>query len=120
MISADSAVVAVVRGNTAILRCTATGEPVPLQTWTRNGLTVSESGSRFQTSENGRVLTISAVREEDGGVYMCHASSTAGRDSATVTVDVQGECSRILQCDSAGHVTLLMQFHLRQRPHPPL
>ena len=89
VISADVANVTVVRGNVATLRCTATGEPVPGQRWTRDGQEVS--GTRFQVSEGGRVLTISDARVEDGGVYTCHASNSAGADSATVTVDVHCE-----------------------------
>ena len=86
VISADSAVVTAVLGSMATLVCTSVGEPIPEQFWTRNGLAVS--GSRFQVSGDGRVLTISEVTLEDGGVYTCHASSVAGDDSAPVSLDV--------------------------------
>lgn len=89
VITADSAVVSAVEGSSAILRCVATGEPDPMQLWMRDGAAVS--GTRFQISPDGRVLTISAVTVRDGGVYMCHASNSAGTDSATVTLDVQCE-----------------------------
>ena len=93
------ATVAAVQGSSATLQCTATGEPVPFQSWSRNG-TVLESGSEFQISLDGRVLTISSVDLEDVGVYTCHASSIAGTASAMVALDVQ--------CKSyAGHVSVM-------------
>lgn len=76
----------VVQGSTATLRCTATGEPVPVQRWTRNGTDVS--GSRFQTSADGRSLVIGSVQVEDEGAYACHASNSVGTDMAMVTLDV--------------------------------
>lgn len=89
MISADSAVVSAITGSTATLRCVATGEPDPLQTWTRDSAAVS--GSRFQISAGGSVLTVNPVAEEDGGMYTCHASNSAGMDVAMVTLDVQSK-----------------------------
>ena len=87
VINADSAVVSAIAGSIATLRCVATGEPDPIQTWTRDGAAVS--GARFQISADGRVLTVTAVAMEDGGVYTCHASNAAGIDSTVVTLDVQ-------------------------------
>ena len=87
-INAAPASLTAVMGNTATLRCTATGDPIPVQSWSRNGITLT-SGSRFQISADGQVLTITDVREEeDEGVYICHASNSAGTDSATVTLNV--------------------------------
>lgn len=91
VIIADSVVVTAIQGSTATLRCTASGEPVPNQTWTRDGAAVS--GSQFLISVDGRVLTLTSVTVEDRGVYTCHASNTAGTDSATVTLDVHCEYS---------------------------
>lgn len=61
-----------------------------------------ESGSRFQISLDGRVLTISDVGLEDVGVYTCHASSIAGTASDTVTLDVQ---CKFMCMSHACHVT---------------
>lgn len=88
MITADVSMVTVLAGSVASLRCTATGDPLPVQSWARNGTAVV-SGSRFQITDGGRVLTVSSVTEEDGGVYTCHASNTIGTDSSTVVLNVQ-------------------------------
>ena len=95
-ITAISAVVTAVQGSTATLQCTASGEPVPMQSWMRNGVPVTTS-ARFQISADGGSLAVTSVRVEDGGVYTCHASSPAGADSATVTLDVQCKLSLIVQ-----------------------
>ncbi len=81
----------VLQGASASLCCASTGEPVPIQTWSRNGTALS--GSRYLISDDGMVLTISDVMQDDVGVYTCHASNIAGEDSATVVLDVN--CKRI-------------------------
>ena len=72
----------------ATLSCTATGDPIPDQSWSRNE-TALESSSRFQISADGSSLAIRNVGVADGGVYTCHASNSAGTASATVMLDVQ-------------------------------
>ena len=50
------------------------------------------SGGRYQISDDGRMLTVQGVSEDqDEGVFTCHASNEAGADSADITVSVQGE-----------------------------
>ena len=58
----ENPVIAVI-GRTTSLSCLATGDPAPVQTWTRNGGAVS--GSRVQISADGSNLTISDAREEE-------------------------------------------------------
>ena len=68
--------------------CSATGDPVPFQTWSRNE-NVLASGGQYQISGNGSVLTVQQVTEvQDEGVFTCHASNEAGDDSAYVTLNV--------------------------------
>lgn len=88
---ATEAMVTAVTGMVTTLRCTATGDPVPLQSWTRNGAAIVDS--RFQVLANGVALQISDVREEDQGLYRCHASNIAGTNSATVNLNVISEFS---------------------------
>ena len=88
-ITADLANVTTVRGSSAILHCIATGDPIPIQSWSRNGVTVL--GSRFQISSRGDVLSVNSVRDEDGGLYTCHASNPAGNSSANITLTVNCE-----------------------------
>ena len=80
----------VIEGNTVALVCNATGDPVPVQTWSRNGNELM-SGGRYRISSDGRVLTVQGVTEaQDEGEFTCHASNVAGNDSATLTLSVQG------------------------------
>ena len=80
--------VTVIEGSMATLTCSATGDPVPFQSWSWNG-NVLTSGGRYQISGNGSVLTVEQVTEaQDEGVFTCHASNEAGEDSATVTLNV--------------------------------
>ena len=87
----DSAVVNSLEGSSVTLTCVATGDPTPVLRWSRNGVTVTTDG-RYQISGNGSVLTVQGVQETDEGEFMCHASNTAGEDSATYTLNVQGMC----------------------------
>ena len=95
--------VIVTEGNDAILMCTATGDPVPVQSWSQNGNQLT-SGGRYQISGNSSVLTVQQVTEvQDEGVFTCHASNEAGSDSATVTLSVQG--TRIIPLVWGGGVS---------------
>ena len=89
-IVADSASLVVTEGSMVALMCTATGDPDPVQSWSRNGSPLM-TGGRYQISGNGSVLTVQQVNEaQDEGVFTCHASNSAGSDSDTVTLSVQG------------------------------
>ena len=80
--------ITVIEGSIATLTCLATGDPDPVQTWSRNGNELT-SGGRYQISADGRVLTVQGVTEaQDEGVFTCHASNMAGNDSADITLSV--------------------------------
>lgn len=84
--------VVVTEGNAAVLTCTAIGDPIPIQTWSRNGNRLT-SGARYQISGSGSVLTVQQVTEsQDEGVFTCHASNEAGNDTTAITLSVQGRC----------------------------
>ena len=108
-IIADSAIVVAIEGNTVTLSCNATGDPVPVQTWSRNGNELM-SGGRYQISADGRVLTVQGVTEaQDEGMFTCHASNMAGNDSATITLSVQG---KILNTHCTVLYKIVRRFHL--------
>ena len=80
----------VTEGNAAVFTCTSTGDPIPVQTWFRNGNQLT-SGGRYQIGSNGRMLTVQQVTEaQDEGTFVCNASNAAGYDSAIITLSVQG------------------------------
>lgn len=48
---------------------------------------------RVHLSLDRRTLMISAIQQDDQAVYTCSASNVAGKDSATISVTVEGESS---------------------------
>ena len=69
----------------AKLDCVATGNPPPSVFWTREGNQVlmfpGKAHGRFSVSSEG-TLTISGVRKEDKGYYVCSALSVVGSSMA--------------------------------------
>ena len=93
--------VTVVEGGTATLTCLATGDPVPVQTWSQNGNRLI-SGGRYQISSDGRVLTVQGVMEaQDEGMFTCHASNMAGNDSADITLNVLSKMLKYMYTELA-------------------
>ena len=86
VVVAVDAMVTAIAGMETTLRCTASGDPTPVQSWTRNGVAISDS--RFQVLMGGSALRITNIRESDEGAYQCHASNVAGTNSATVNLNV--------------------------------
>lgn len=114
VIRAVESVVTVVVGDTATMTCTASGDPTPVQTWTRNGMDVSGI-SRFQTSADGSMLTVSESQEEDEGTYTCHATNAANTQTDTVTLNVIGKRARATSLNTITDI-LPLQFPLPSRP----
>ncbi|XP_041428394.1 hemicentin-2 isoform X1 [Xenopus laevis] len=65
------------------LACTATGVPTPEISWEKDGRPLSQPDL---LPRNGTVLRIERVKAEDAGIYVCVATSTAGRDSRATWV----------------------------------
>uniref|UniRef100_A0A8C5TYJ9 Hemicentin 1 n=1 Tax=Malurus cyaneus samueli TaxID=2593467 RepID=A0A8C5TYJ9_9PASS len=82
-------------GQRVELPCSAQGIPAPSVSWLRGGSAVPTDGGRFLQSPAG-ALAISGAQPPDAGTYTCVASNTAGRDTAELTVHVQGTCERVV------------------------
>ncbi|XP_071981860.1 hemicentin-2 isoform X2 [Engystomops pustulosus] len=75
--------VAVVVNEALELTCNAGGFPVPEITWEKDGRPLLRPEL---LTRNGTVLRIENVKVEDAGIYVCVASSAAGRDSRATWV----------------------------------
>ncbi|KAM4662543.1 hemicentin-2 [Discoglossus pictus] len=65
------------------LVCKAAGDPTPHITWEKDGRPLSHPDI---LTRNGSVLRIERLKAEDAGIYMCVATSAAGRDSRAIWV----------------------------------
>ena len=71
------------QGDTVIISCRASGNPTPDIVWYRDGS--GEIVSRSQT------LTISDIRRDQAGVYVCQADNSVGQ-SEPRKIDVAVKC----------------------------
>ncbi|EDO34849.1 predicted protein [Nematostella vectensis] len=92
--SVTHANITVNKTNTAVLMCSATGNPTPNVTWTRSG--------KEDVLGTGETLTFSDVNISDGGCYVCTATNNIG-SGASGTVCLTGQ--------SVGEPQLIT-FHL--------
>lgn len=78
-------------GRAVELPCTASGYPVPAIRWLKDGRPLP-ADSRWAKRITG--LTISDLRTEDSGTYICEVTNTFGSAEATGTLTVVGEWDR--------------------------
>ncbi|XP_036961137.1 neural cell adhesion molecule L1-like protein isoform X2 [Acanthopagrus latus] len=65
------------KGETLKLECIPEGYPTPMVKWMKMG---DKMAPRNKVERHGKLLTISAVEERDGGKYMCTAENSAGEE----------------------------------------
>nr|XP_009289504.1 leucine-rich repeat and immunoglobulin-like domain-containing nogo receptor-interacting protein 2 isoform X2 [Danio rerio] len=82
--------VSVEEGQSAHLNCTAEGTPRPTISWVspRKVQLNNRNHGRVMVHNNGS-LDIKAVEVQDGGVYVCTASNSAGNDTLMVSLSVK-------------------------------
>lgn len=75
-------------GHTVELPCTASGYPTPAVRWLKDGRPLP-ADNHWTNHVTG--LTISDLRTEDSGTYICEVTNTFGSAEATGTLTVIGE-----------------------------
>ncbi|OWR46590.1 hemicentin-1 [Danaus plexippus plexippus] len=76
-------------GDAISLNCNVTGDPLPLVTWTKNGLPINYS--KIRQHLHGDTLVIESATKFDSGVFVCNASNVLGSTSQNFTIIVYGE-----------------------------
>ncbi|KAI5614770.1 hemicentin-1 isoform X1 [Silurus asotus] len=79
--------VTVVVRNPVVLTCEASGIPLPVITWLKDGLSIILSGS-VRVISGGRSLRLMHATADDAGRYTCIVSNTAGEDRKNFDLDV--------------------------------
>ncbi|XP_077564303.1 cell adhesion molecule Dscam1-like [Haemaphysalis longicornis] len=82
-------------GQPASLRCVAAGRPAPQVRWYKDALEVLEDGSRVRLLDDRRLLELSSVGPQDGGMYQCLASNAVSQAQASAQV-ILGDTAPVL------------------------
>lgn len=118
-VSVEAAEVVTARsGDDVTLSCTAKGSPEPKLSWTRPGHKMRNG----LDSMPGQTLTLSAVKLEDAGVYVCSATNGRGRPvTREIQVNVEQkpkvELEEVFLHTQAGKQVELV-CHVEGWPHP--
>ncbi|XP_069745205.1 roundabout homolog 2 isoform X27 [Narcine bancroftii] len=73
---------------TALLKCQATGDPIPTVSWLKDGVSLLGKDPRMSLQELGS-LQIRNVRVTDSGIYTCVATSSSGETSWSAFLEVR-------------------------------
>ncbi|XP_055249202.1 roundabout homolog 2 isoform X5 [Moschus berezovskii] len=92
---------------TALLKCKATGDPLPVISWLKEGFTFLGRDPRATIHEQG-TLQIKNLRISDTGTYTCVATSSSGETSWSAVLDV-----------TESGATISKSYDLNDLPGPP-
>ncbi|XP_068036707.1 roundabout homolog 2 isoform X13 [Anomalospiza imberbis] len=93
---------------TALLKCKATGDPLPVISWLKEGFTFLGRDPRTSIQDQG-TLQIKALRLSDTGTYTCVATSSSGETS----------WSAVLEVTESGGATVSKNYDINDLPGPP-
>ncbi|XP_039412177.1 roundabout homolog 2 isoform X10 [Corvus cornix cornix] len=93
---------------TALLKCKATGDPLPVISWLKEGFTFLGRDPRTSIQDQG-TLQIKALRLSDTGTYTCVATSSSGETSWSAVLDVT----------ESGGATVSKNYDINDLPGPP-
>ncbi|XP_038147921.1 roundabout homolog 2 isoform X10 [Cyprinodon tularosa] len=92
----------------ALLKCQASGDPIPSISWLKDGVSLLGKDSRMSLQELGS-LQIKNIKLSDSGIYTCVATSSSGETSWSAFLEVK---------DSAA-VIVTKNFDEKELPGPP-
>ncbi|XP_061828601.1 roundabout homolog 2 isoform X1 [Nerophis lumbriciformis] len=92
----------------ALLKCQASGDPIPSVSWLKDGVSLLGKDPRMSLQELGS-LQIKNIKLSDSGIYTCVATSSSGETS----------WSAFLEVKEAGGNTLTKTHDDNELPGPP-
>ncbi|XP_051253333.1 roundabout homolog 2 isoform X14 [Dicentrarchus labrax] len=92
----------------ALLKCQASGDPIPSISWLKDGLSLLGKDSRMSLQELGS-LQIKNIKLSDSGVYTCVATSSSGETS----------WSAFLEVKESGGLIVIKNHDENELPGPP-
>ncbi|KAM5179635.1 roundabout homolog 2 [Mantella aurantiaca] len=93
---------------TALLKCKATGEPMPVISWLKEGFNFMGRDTRLSIIDQGS-LQIKSLKTADSGTYTCVATSSSGETTWSSVLEVT---------ESAG-ATVSKNFDINDLPGSP-
>nr|XP_011432661.2 muscle M-line assembly protein unc-89 isoform X3 [Crassostrea gigas] len=92
-------------GGEVTFKCSASGYPVPKFKWQKDLLDVYQSKRiTIENTPGETTLTISDVTRRDGGMYVCVAKNTLGRNKQTVKLIVSDDCRETRRLSISGEI----------------
>eukprot|EP00105_Crassostrea_gigas_P015610 XP_011432661.1 PREDICTED: muscle M-line assembly protein unc-89 isoform X3 [Crassostrea gigas] len=92
-------------GGEVTFKCSASGYPVPKFKWQKDLLDVYQSKRiTIENTPGETTLTISDVTRRDGGMYVCVAKNTLGRNKQTVKLIASDDCRETRRLSISGEI----------------
>ncbi|XP_076590921.1 roundabout homolog 2 isoform X9 [Chaetodon auriga] len=92
----------------ALLKCQASGDPIPSISWLKDGVSLLGKDPRMSLQELGS-LQIKNIKLSDSGIYTCVATSSSGETS----------WSAFLEVKESGGVMVMKNHDENELPGPP-
>ncbi|XP_075892571.1 roundabout homolog 2 isoform X4 [Nelusetta ayraudi] len=92
----------------ALLKCQASGDPIPSVSWLKDGVSLLGKDPRMSLQELGS-LQIKNIKLSDSGIYTCVATSSSGETS----------WSAFLEVKESGGVMVTKSHNENELPGPP-
>ncbi|XP_034063106.1 roundabout homolog 2 isoform X4 [Gymnodraco acuticeps] len=92
----------------ALLKCQASGDPIPSISWLKDGVSLLGKDARMSLQELGS-LQIKNIKLSDSGIYTCVATSSSGETSWSAYLEVK----------EAGGVIVMKTHDEKELPGPP-
>ncbi|XP_072316546.1 roundabout homolog 2 isoform X1 [Eucyclogobius newberryi] len=96
------------RDSVALLRCQASGDPIPSISWLKDGVSLLGKDPRMSLQDLGS-LQLKNIKLSDSGIYTCVATSSSGETS----------WSAFLEVKESGGVVLVKSQEEPELPGPP-